>query len=467
MLVVSSDSSILFANPAATEIFGFEDEHLPSAHFEHSLALEGVKELNLTRPDGKCVHLESRVSKILWNDTQAFLVTMRDITEHKRLEAQLRQAQKMDAVGRLAGGVAHDFNNMLGVIIGRAELALRKLDPANPLFAALQEIQKAAGRSADLTRQLLAFARKQTVSPKILNLNETVEGMLKMLRRLIGEDIDLTWLPKKEGCQVKMDPSQIDQILANLCVNARDAIAGVGKIIIETDITTFDEAYCDNHIGAVPGNYALLAVSDDGCGMSKETLDRMFEPFFTTKELGKGTGLGLATVYGIVKQNNGFIDVRSKIGHGTSFNIYLPLYLEETEQMPETTPPESIAEGRETILLVEDEPVNLTITKEMLEVFGYRVFAASTPDDAIHIANERSGNIQLLITDVVMPKMNGLDLAKKLLALYPGMKCLFMSGYTSSVLASNGVMSEGLNYIQKPFLMQDFSSKVREVLDLK
>ena len=261
-----------------------------------------------------------------------YVAVKRDITEHLRLAAQFQQAQKMESVGRLAGGVAHDFNNMLGVILGHAELALEQVDPAQPLHADLEEIRKAAERSADLTRQLLAFARKQTVAPKVLDLNETVEGMLKMLRRLIGEDIDLAWLPGADLWPVKMDPSQIDQILANLCVNARDAIAGVGKVTIETGNGAFDEDYCADHAGFVPGEYVLLAVSDDGCGMDKETLAHIFEPFFTTKEMGKGTGLGLATVYGIVKQNNGFINVYSEPGQGTTFKIYLPRHVGKAEQ---------------------------------------------------------------------------------------------------------------------------------------
>ena len=246
--------------------------------------------------------------------------------DKEKLKTQLNQAQKMESVGRLAGGVAHDFNNMLSVILGHTEMALEKLDPATPLFANLQAVQQAAERSAALTRQLLAFARKQTISPKVIDLNETIEGMLKMLRRLIGENIDLAWLPGKNLAPVKMDPSQIDQILANLCVNSRDAIADVGKITIETAAVAFDEAYCAEHAGFVPGEYILLAVSDDGCGIDRETLDHIFEPFFTTKEQDKGTGLGLASVYGAVKQNNGFINVYSEPGQGTTVRIYLPRY---------------------------------------------------------------------------------------------------------------------------------------------
>ena len=399
---------------------------------------------------------------------------LRDITERKKaeeerekLQSHLVQAQKMEAVGRLAGGVAHDFNNMLGVILGHLEMVLMRMDPTQPLYSNILEIQKAATRSADLTRQLLAFARRQTVSPKVLDLNGTVDGMIKMLQRLIGEDIHLVWFPKKGGCQVKMDPSQIDQILANLCVNARDAIAGVGKLTIETGTATFDEAYCASHMGAIPGRYALLAVSDDGCGMSKETLDKMFEPFFTTKELGKGTGLGLATIYGIVKQNNGFIDVRSKLGHGTTFNIYLPLHDGNPAQAPKYASLPSIATGRETILLVEDEPMLLEMSREILASFGYRVLTASLPDEAICIANEQAGKIHLLATDVVMPNMNGRDLAKKIVSAYPGTKCLFMSGYTNEIIATNDILEDGINFIQKPFLPSALSAKVREILDRK
>jgi PAS domain S-box-containing protein len=409
---------------------------------------------------------DGRVSGILgvfWDITER----KRAEAEREKLQAQLLQAQKMESVGRLAGGVAHDFNNMLSVILGHAELALMKIDPAQPLYADLQEIRKAAGHSADLTRQLLTFARKQTVTPRVLDLNETVEGMLKMLRRLIGEDIDLVWLPGAEVWPVKVDPSQIDQILANLCVNARDAIAGVGKVTIETGAVTFDEAYCADHPEVVPGDYVLLAVSDDGCGMDKEILNKLFEPFFTTKESGKGTGLGLATVYGIVKQNDGFISVYSEPGHGTSFQIYLPRHAAKTEQMQKESPAAPAAQGHETILLVEDEPLVLEMARLMLERLGYRVLVASTPGEAIRVAKEHAGEIHLLISDVVMPEMNGRDLAKTLISLYPGLRHLFMSGYTGNVIAHHGVLDEGVNYIQKPFSTPALAAKVRDVLDRK
>ena len=408
------------------------------------------------------------VSSPLFNasgEIAAAIEMVDDITEKLSLESQFRQAQKMESIGRLAGGVAHDFNNMLGVIGGYAELALEKVDPTQPLFSDLQEIRKAAARSADLTRQLLAFARKQTVAPKVLDLNESVSGMLNILRRLIGENIALVWLPEAGVCPVMMDPSQIDQILANLCVNARDAIAGVGKITIATHAATLDEAFCANHPGFAPGQYVLLTVSDSGCGMDQETLGRLFEPFFTTKELGKGTGLGLATVYGIVKQNSGAIDVDSQPGQGTSFKIYLPRHTAKNNQMRKENLAPPAAQGHETLLLVEDEPSSLNMVRQILEKLGYRVLTASTPSEALRVAQEHVAEIRLLITDVIMPEMNGRDLAKRMGSLNPEIRQLFMSGYTRDVIARQGVLDEGIHYIQKPFSMQGLAAKVREVLE--
>ena len=400
------------------------------------------------------------------------LSSINDISERKRageekakLEGQLQQAQKMESVGRLAGGVAHDFNNLLGVILGHAEMALDRVDQAEPVHAELEEIRKAANRSADLTRQLLAFARQQVVAPKVLDLNDTVEGMLKLLRRLIGEDINLSWQPGAGLWPIKIDPSQIDQILANICVNARDAISDVGRMTIETENCAFDNDYCTDHAGFVPGEYVRLTLSDDGCGMSKETLSHLFEPFFTTKGLGKGTGLGLATVYGIVKQNNGFINVYSEQDQGTTFKIYLPRHVGKTTQTQKETPLKPLARGHETILLVEDESTLLDLSKRMLEKQGYRVLTAGTPGEAIRLAEEKAGEIQLLMTDVVMPEMNGRDLAKKMLSLYPNLKCLFTSGYTANVIVHHGVLDEGVYFIQKPFSIKELGTKVREALD--
>lgn len=399
--------------------------------------------------------------------------TVQDVTERKRreeemakLEAQFHQAQKMETVGLLAGGVAHDFNNMLTVILGHAQLGLMHLDSTHPVCADLTQISKTAQRSAELTRQLLAFARKQTITPIVLDLNETVAGMFKMLKRLIGEGIQLNWHPSPDLWPVNIDPSQIDQLLANLCVNARDAIADTGKIAIETGNSSLDEEYCSQSLGFAVGEYVRLTVSDDGCGMDKMTQAQIFEPFFTTKGLGKGTGLGLATVYGIVKQNSGFIDVYSEPGIGTTFTIYFPRYPGEAEVRTEgTTKPDS--RGWETILLVEDEESILHITSLILRKQGYTVLVANRPSEAIRLASEQAGVIHLLMTDVVMPEMNGRDLAKKLLLTTPQLKCLFMSGYTANVTAHHDVLDKDVQFIQKPFSFSALTAKVRGVLDSK
>ena len=385
--------------------------------------------------------------------------------EQEKLQDQLTQAQKMESVGRLAGGVAHDFNNMLGVILGHTELALEQVQPPHPLHTDLEEIQKAAGRSADLTKQLLTFARKQIISPQVLDLNRTVKNMISMLQRLIGEDIDLIWKPAGNLWPVKMDPSQIDQILANLCVNARDAITGVGKLTVETGMKTFDREYCREHTGFVPGDFVLLTVSDDGCGMDRKTMDKLFEPFFTTKGVGKGTGLGLATIYGIVKQNNGFINVYSEPGLGTTFRIYIPRSAPEEDARKMQVSAVSMPGGSETILLVEDEAAILQMTRMMLERKGYTVLPAGSPTEAVTLAKAHEGVIHLLITDVVMPEMNGRDLAGRLTSLYPNLKLLFMSGYTANVIAHQGILDAGVSFIQKPFSMADLVLQVRGVLD--
>lgn len=381
------------------------------------------------------------------------------------LEDQLFQAQKMESVGRLAGGVAHDYNNMLSVIIGYAELALDKAVNDSALSADLGEILNAARRSNDITRQLLAFARKQPISPRALDLNDVVSGTLKLLRRLIGEDVDLAWLPGGNLGQIMMDPAQMDQILANLCVNARDAIAGVGKITIETDNTSIDLSYCTEHPDALPGEYVVLAVSDTGCGMDRETIQRIFEPFFTTKATGEGTGLGLATVYGIVRQNNGFINVYSETGDGSTFRLYFPRYAGTAPPEHSETSDDIPAGLGETVLIVEDEPAIMKMGRRMLERLGYQVLTANSPEEAIRIADRERNALQLLITDVVMPEMNGRALADRLNQLCPQLKTLFMSGYTANVIAHQGVLNEGVNFIQKPFSMRELACKVRTALE--
>ena len=424
------------------------------------------------RKNGEEYPLRLEARGIPYKGKNVRVVEFRNIFEYKQFEAeqerlqnQLLQAQKMESVGRLAGGVAHDFNNMLGVILGHSEMAMESLNPSDPIHKDLREIYKAAERSANLTRQLLAFARKQTIAPKVLNCNDTISGMLNMLQRLIGEDIDLVWSPHANLWSVKVDPSQLDQILANLCVNARDAISGVGKITIETENITFDEAYCDSHIAFIPGEYVQLVLSDNGCGMDKDTLTHLYEPFFTTKEMGKGTGLGLATVYGIVKQNNGFMNVYSELNQGTTFKIYLPRYTDKDEYVQTVGSEQPAVHGQGTILVVEDEPAILAMTKVMLERLGYTVIPANTPGEAIRLAELNKSQIDVLLTDVVMPKMTGRDLVRHMMPLYPDLKTLFMSGYTANVIAHHGVLDEGVHFIEKPFSKKDLADKINEVLN--
>ena len=395
-----------------------------------------------------------------------FIGFKEDITKRKQLETQLQQSQKLEAIGQLAGGVAHDFNNMLSVILGYSELILINLNPEDKLYGYIQEINKAARRSADLTTQLLAFARKQAITPQALDLNEAVRNMLKMLRRLIGENVDLIWKPGANLETIYVDPAQIDQILANLCVNARDDIDGVGRVTIETENVTIDEDYCQTHAYVKPGNYVMLTVSDDGCGMDQETLTQVFEPFFTTKTIGQGTGLGLSTVYGIIKQNKGLINVYSELAQGTTFKLYFPCYkgVVQTEQAEKEIEIELPVGHGQHILLVEDEAAILELTQSMLEGIGYSVIAINTPQEALSLAQEQRDKIELLITDVMMPRMNGKELANRLHAFYPEMKVLFISGYTSNVIAHRGVLDKGINFIKKPFSLSDLAVKLSEVL---
>lgn len=396
----------------------------------------------------------------------------RNITERKRAEeekqkllSQLYQARKIDAIGRLAGGVAHDFNNMLSVIMGRSELARLALNIEHPVYKDLCDIEDVARRSSELTRQLLAFARKQPITPKVLNLNETIEAMLKMIRRLIGEGVHMIWRPTNGLWHVNMDPVQIDQILANLIINARDAMENsMGEVIIETSNRTVAPREGDVVSGAVAGDFVLLSIRDNGCGMDAQTLENIFEPFFTTKEKGKGTGLGLSTIYGIIRQNNGFIQVWSEPGKGSRFDIHIPRFTGGLSPAVEKNSGKQAPGGNERILLVEDEPEILHVTAAMLKKLGYRVMPTSSPMEALGLI-ETEEEIHLLLTDVVMPEMNGQELSSQLLARFPAMKCLFMSGYTADVIARHGVLDEGLNFIQKPFTMQTLAAKIRNILD--
>ncbi|MHB0981198.1 MAG: LytS/YhcK type 5TM receptor domain-containing protein [Thermoleophilia bacterium] len=384
--------------------------------------------------------------------------------ERDRMEANLRQAQKMEAVGRLAGGVAHDFNNMLSVIIGNADLALAGLRPEDPVFDELQQIERAARRSADLTRQLLAFSRKQIVSPLVVNLNETIGEQLRLLSRLIGENIEVGFAPAADLWPVWIDPAQVDQILANLTVNARDSISGTGAVTIETRNRVVGVAEGRTAPDKPPGDYVELSFADTGVGMDRETLDRIFEPFFTTKDPGEGTGLGLSTVYGIVQQNRGFIEVESEPGGGTAFRVCFPRSrLERVSRAAD--PAIQTATGDETVLVVEDESSVLRLTRLILERSGYVVLTAQTPAEATRLLGEYEGPLHLLLTDVIMPGMNGVELRDTVAAMRPGIRTLFMSGYSENVVAHGGVVESGIHFIEKPFSAAALAQKVRSILD--
>lgn len=387
--------------------------------------------------------------------------------EQKRLHEQLAQSQKMESVGRLAGGIAHDFNNMLGVIQGYAELALQNPEKTVQVSGYLHEIHKAAIKSADLTRQLLAFARKQSAEPRLIDLNSKVSGTLNLVSRLLGEHINLMWKPDESVCSIRIDPVQIDQILTNLCINAGDAISGTGNVRIETHNIILDEQACAGNPEFMPGAFVQLVVADDGCGFDNGIKEHLFEPFFTTKETGKGTGLGLATVYGIVKQNNGFIEVSSEPGNGSRFCIYFPRIEGEVVSLAAEEGIKSAPVDRKhTILLVEDDSSILKMTRAMLEHLGYKVIATSCAEEAIDIVERGQKKIDLLLTDVIMPKMNGKELYDRVLSICPGIKCLFMSGYTANIIARQGIVENELNFLQKPFKVKTISEKVRQVLGI-
>ncbi|WP_179953295.1 PocR ligand-binding domain-containing protein [Desulfobotulus mexicanus] len=492
IVVVDAQRNIIDANEAFIRLFGYSTEdikgrksrflyeneedflHVGKVMEENGEKLHFVKVLNHVRKNGEIFPSETRVASLRTPDGElwGFFGVIRDISaqvkaqkEREILQEQLHQSKRMESIGRMAGGVAHDYNNMLGLIIGHAELAMDQLGSSDSLYSHLQSIHKAAGRSADITKQLLAFARRQPASPKVLDMNAFVSDMFHMLQRLMGENIKLSWCPAEKPVKVKVDPSQLDQILVHLCTNARDAISSAGRVIIETGRVVFDEDIRTRHADFIPGDYVMLAVSDDGCGMEQDMLLHLFEPFFTTKDVAKGCGLGLAMVYGIVKQNKGFIHVYSEPGDGTSFRIYLPRHSDEEKDLSASMKIREEGSVGETILLVEDEPALLKMARIMLERQGYKVLEAGLPVEALRLAAEHHSGIDLLLTDVVMPEMNGWDLAAELRSRYPGMKCMFMSGYTANYIAENGVLDESVHFIQKPFSMKEMAVSVRKALD--
>ena len=428
----------------------------------------GVEHLETIRvkKDGTEINVALNLSPIQRADGRVVGVSIvaRDITGSKRMEEMLLQAQKMEAIGRLAGGVAHDFNNLLAVILGYTELLLDRLGLPDPQRKDIEQIQKAGNRAALLTRQLLAFSRKQVLQPKVLDLNVVVTGAGKLLRRLIGEDTQVSVVLNPEICGVKADYGQIEQIIMNLAVNARDAMPAGGKLTIETSMVVLDEDYADDHSSLQRGAYVLLAVTDDGCGMDAKTKAHIFEPFFTTKQPGKGTGLGLATVYGIVKQSSGFVWVYSEPGFGTTFKIYLPC----VDQIPDALLPIDIVEttdrGCHTILIVEDDPALLQVTRRSLEEIGYVILAAQLLAEAADISERFQGRIDLMVTDVIMPGMNGSQLASQLTVQRPEMKVLYVSGYKDDAIVHHGVLEPGLAFLEKPFSPKMLARKVREVL---
>ncbi len=490
---LSSDGKFISVNPAFAKMLGYDSpgellkniQNINNKFFVHLEDREYF--FNSLNKESDTFHYQTQVyrknSSIAWiqfnwrpvinNEGKVVSIEgmSQDITlkkeaeeEHERLEQKLLHAQKMESVGRLAGGVAHDFNNMLSIIMGYSEILLESSSRENPDYDKIMEISKAARRSADLTRQLLTFARRQVISPKVMNINSIVSGMMKMLQRLLSEEILLSWFPGENVSMIKMDPFQIDQILANLCINARDAINGNGKIIIETSDVFLDEIYVNNHPDAEVGKYVMLSVSDNGSGMNETVIKNIFDPFFTTKGVGEGTGLGLATVYGIVKQNNGTIDVYSEEGKGSVFKIYFPAYnsgiiIEEEKEKTENL------HGSETILLVEDEEGLLFLIKKILENLGYSVIATKKTTEAVELSKKSNTEIDLLITDVIMPVLNGKELAVKLREIFPDIKFLFMSGYSSKIIEKKEIMNREINFIQKPFSKAEIALKIREILD--
>jgi len=447
--------------------FGFWADPADRARVVGQLTAGSAQNLSATirTKDGTARDILVSFERFTLGGKVCMLSLVNDVTESRRLEGQLRQAQKMEAVGRLAGGVAHDFNNLLTVITSYSDLLLEDLGADDPKRDDVDQIRKAAQGAAALTRQLLAFSRQQVLEPKVLDLKATIAGTEKLLKRLIGEDVQLTTAFAPDLGAVKADPGQLEQVIMNLAVNARDAMPGGGRLTIEAANVDMDEAYVRGHAPARPGRYVMLAVSDTGTGMDAQTQARIFEPFFTTKESGKGTGLGLATVYGIVKQAGGFIWVYSEPGHGASFKVYWPRLDEQAEPEPARPATRAPGRGTETVLLVEDAASVRLVTRQVLERYGYTVLEAPNGDTALRLAAKHHGPIHLLLTDVVMPGISGRHLAEQLAALRPEMRVLYASGYADSAITHHGILEPGIPYLQKPFTPETLGRRVREVLD--
>jgi two-component system cell cycle sensor histidine kinase/response regulator CckA len=416
------------------------------------------------RKDGTLITVQIISHTLTFAERRAALVVAEDITERTQLEAQVLQMQKMESIGRLAGGIAHDFNNLLTVIIGNTGLAWEALAPNHPARDDLQAIQAASQRAAGLTHQLLAFARKQHLEPRVISLNDLILEMDKLFRRLIREDIELVTLPASDLWQVKVDPGQIEQVLVNLVINARDAMLEGGQLTIETRNVVLDDIYLRSHVSIIPGSYVMLAVSDTGVGMSPQVQTHLFEPFFTTKEAGKGTGLGLATCYGIIKQHGGNIWAYSEVGHGTTFKVYLPRADESVDARAVADEAEHLL-GTETVLLVEDEPAVRALAARVLRNLGYLVLMAVNGTEGLSTAQAHTGQIDLLLADLVMPEVGGKALSEQLTPQYPNMRVLFMSGYTDNAIVHHGQLDEGVAFLQKPFTPAALARKVRAVLD--
>ena len=488
---VTSDGTFIDINRAAEEMFGYRrDEvvgrsvpelglfHRDSLAIAQDMANDCLKgevcsptELIVVNRSGRELVVEARTVAVRVGDGLAILTALRDISARKqaeiaqrRLEEQLRQASKMEAVGRLAGGVAHDFNNLLTGIRGFTDILLSGVREGDPAHGDLLEIQRATQRAANLTGQLLAFSRKQLVEPVVVDLNQLLSGALRIVERLIGEDVQVVFKPGANLHAVRIDPSGMEQVLINLAVNARDAMPQGGQLSIETSEVEVDAALCQSHLDARPGRHLLLSVKDTGVGMSEGVLSRLFEPFFTTKGPGRGTGLGLSIIYGIVQQAGGFVQVESDVGRGSTFQIYLPAAFEAPVPVVASAEPD-LPKGSETILLVEDEVLVRSLVSKFLHSQGYRVLSAARGSDAIQLAAEHGPRIDLLLSDVILPNMNGRQIYERLAGTMPTLRVLFMSGYTENIIAPHGVLEEGFFFVQKPFSLKELARKVREALD--